>query len=135
MVITQTPCNSTREFPSCTYITYFCNLFRSGVLVCTDVMARGIDIPNIHFVLQYDPPSQARWALYYYLFQGVLCIYHYCWMYMRLFIWVAFILLQPFDELFVCTYPFTYWLYHIRIYIFIALRLFKLFSLFLRHAF
>jgi len=32
----------------------------SGVLVCTDVMARGVDIPNIHYVLQYDPPSQAR---------------------------------------------------------------------------
>ncbi|XP_067929524.1 ATP-dependent RNA helicase DDX55-like [Watersipora subatra] len=31
----------------------------SGVLVCTDVMARGIDIPNIDYVLQYDPPSQA----------------------------------------------------------------------------
>ncbi|XP_029940971.1 ATP-dependent RNA helicase DDX55 [Salarias fasciatus] len=31
----------------------------SGILVCTDVMARGIDIPDVHWVLQYDPPSSA----------------------------------------------------------------------------
>ncbi|XP_064653253.1 ATP-dependent RNA helicase DDX55-like isoform X3 [Lineus longissimus] len=30
-----------------------------GVLVCTDVMARGIDIPQVHWVIQYDPPSSA----------------------------------------------------------------------------
>lgn len=32
---------------------------QSGILVCTDVMARGIDIPEVHWVLQYDPPSSA----------------------------------------------------------------------------
>ncbi|XP_024422683.2 ATP-dependent RNA helicase DDX55 isoform X2 [Desmodus rotundus] len=32
---------------------------QSGVLVCTDVMARGIDIPEVDWVLQYDPPSSA----------------------------------------------------------------------------
>ncbi|XP_064163611.1 ATP-dependent RNA helicase DDX55 [Anguilla rostrata] len=32
---------------------------KSGVLVCTDVMARGIDIPEVNWVLQYDPPSSA----------------------------------------------------------------------------
>ncbi|CAM4643580.1 unnamed protein product [Lepidochelys olivacea] len=31
----------------------------SGILVCTDVMARGIDIPEVNWVLQYDPPSSA----------------------------------------------------------------------------
>jgi len=34
--------------------------FRSlekGVLICTDVMARGVDIPDVDWVLQYDPPS------------------------------------------------------------------------------
>ena len=31
----------------------------SGLLVCTDVMARGIDIPEVDWVLQYDPPSTA----------------------------------------------------------------------------
>ncbi|XP_007570921.2 ATP-dependent RNA helicase DDX55 [Poecilia formosa] len=33
---------------------------KSGILVCTDVMARGIDIPDVNWVLQYDPPSSAR---------------------------------------------------------------------------
>ncbi|XP_029301188.1 ATP-dependent RNA helicase DDX55 [Cottoperca gobio] len=32
---------------------------KSGILVCTDVMARGIDIPEVNWVLQYDPPSCA----------------------------------------------------------------------------
>ncbi|KAM6901759.1 ATP-dependent RNA helicase DDX55 [Lycodopsis pacificus] len=32
---------------------------KNGILVCTDVMARGIDIPDVHWVLQYDPPSSA----------------------------------------------------------------------------
>ncbi|XP_063981301.1 probable ATP-dependent RNA helicase DDX55 homolog [Diachasmimorpha longicaudata] len=31
----------------------------SGILVCTDVMARGIDIPEVDWVLQYDPPATA----------------------------------------------------------------------------
>ncbi|KAJ4445393.1 hypothetical protein ANN_07198, partial [Periplaneta americana] len=38
------------------------NSFRkatSGVLICTDVMARGVDIPEVHWVIQYDPPSSA----------------------------------------------------------------------------
>lgn len=30
-----------------------------GVLMCTDVMARGVDIPEVHWVLQYDPPSSS----------------------------------------------------------------------------
>ncbi|CAL9682370.1 unnamed protein product [Knipowitschia caucasica] len=32
---------------------------KSGILVCTDVMARGIDIPEVNWVIQYDPPSCA----------------------------------------------------------------------------
>lgn len=31
----------------------------SGVLICTDVMARGIDIPEVDWVIQYDPPTSA----------------------------------------------------------------------------
>ncbi|XP_040203209.1 ATP-dependent RNA helicase DDX55 [Rana temporaria] len=31
----------------------------SGILVCTDVMARGIDIPEVNWVIQCDPPSSA----------------------------------------------------------------------------
>lgn len=36
-------------------------LFFSGVLVCTDVMARGVDIPEVDWVLQFDPPSSAKY--------------------------------------------------------------------------
>lgn len=32
---------------------------KSGLLICTDVMARGIDVPEVNWVLQYDPPSTA----------------------------------------------------------------------------
>lgn len=31
----------------------------SGLLLCTDVMGRGVDIPTVHWVVQYDPPSSA----------------------------------------------------------------------------
>lgn len=32
---------------------------QNGILICTDVMARGIDISEIDWVLQYDPPCIA----------------------------------------------------------------------------
>lgn len=32
----------------------------SGLLMCTDVMARGIDIPDVNWVIQYDPPKSAE---------------------------------------------------------------------------
>ncbi len=31
--------------------------------MCTDVMGRGVDIPDVHWVLQYDPPGSARYFL------------------------------------------------------------------------
>jgi ATP-dependent RNA helicase DDX55/SPB4 len=37
----------------------FRKLQTTGLLVCTDVMARGIDIADIDWVLQFDPPSNA----------------------------------------------------------------------------
>lgn len=36
------------------------SLFSPGILICTDVMARGIDIPDVKYVLQFDPPSNAE---------------------------------------------------------------------------
>lgn len=36
------------------------NKASSGVLVCTDVAARGLDIPDVHVVVQYDPPVAPR---------------------------------------------------------------------------
>ncbi|XP_022165066.1 probable ATP-dependent RNA helicase DDX55 homolog [Myzus persicae] len=30
-----------------------------GILICTDVMARGVDIPEVNWVIQYDPPNNA----------------------------------------------------------------------------
>jgi len=33
---------------------------KSGILLCTDVMARGVDIPEVDWVVQMDPPSNAE---------------------------------------------------------------------------
>ena len=30
----------------------------SGIIFCTDVAARGIDLPNVHWIVQYDPPGE-----------------------------------------------------------------------------
>jgi superfamily II DNA/RNA helicase len=35
----------------------FCNA-QSGILLCTDVAARGLDLPNVDWILQYDPPCE-----------------------------------------------------------------------------
>ena len=32
-------------------------LCKQGVLLCTDVAARGIDIPDIDWIVQFDPPQ------------------------------------------------------------------------------
>ena len=32
----------------------------NGLLICTDVMARGVDIPEVDWVVQFDPPSNAE---------------------------------------------------------------------------
>lgn len=32
---------------------------KSGILVCTDVMCRGVDIPKVDWVIQYEAPSNA----------------------------------------------------------------------------
>jgi len=37
----------------------FCNA-QSGILICTDVAARGLDIPKVDWILQYDPPDDPK---------------------------------------------------------------------------
>jgi len=37
----------------------FCNA-ESGTLLCTDVAARGLDIPRVDWIVQYDPPDDPR---------------------------------------------------------------------------
>ena len=37
----------------------FCKA-KTGVLVCTDVAARGLDIPKVDWIIQYDPPDDPR---------------------------------------------------------------------------
>jgi ATP-dependent RNA helicase DDX18/HAS1 len=37
----------------------FCNA-ESGILLCTDVAARGLDIPEVDWIVQYDPPNDTK---------------------------------------------------------------------------
>ncbi|GBO04952.1 ATP-dependent RNA helicase DDX18 [Araneus ventricosus] len=44
----------------------FCKA-ESGILLCTDVAARGLDIPQVDWIVQYDPPDDPKFI--------ILCIF------------------------------------------------------------
>ena len=37
----------------------FCQA-ETGILMCTDVAARGLDIPEVDWIIQYDPPDDPK---------------------------------------------------------------------------
>lgn len=39
---------------------YEFNNLQKGTLLCTDVAARGLDIPNVDWIVQFDPPEDVR---------------------------------------------------------------------------
>lgn len=40
--------------------TKFTGASTSSILICTDIAARGLDIPDIDWVIQYDPPQDPK---------------------------------------------------------------------------
>lgn len=36
----------------------------SGILICTDVLARGIDLPDVNWIIQFDPPQDPSFYIH-----------------------------------------------------------------------
>lgn len=51
----------------------FCNT-KQGILLCTDVAARGLDIPQVDWIVQYDPPDDPKVHFYYLFSDQVLML-------------------------------------------------------------
>ena len=45
------------EFRQPNRMIVLCVSFIASVLICTDVAARGIDVPDIDWIIQYSPPQ------------------------------------------------------------------------------
>jgi ATP-dependent RNA helicase DDX55/SPB4 len=35
-----------------------------GILICTDLVARGVDIPEVDWIVQYDPPQDPSFFIH-----------------------------------------------------------------------
>ena len=47
------------KYNICKNKSWILNLNYSGILICTDILSRGIDIDDVDWVVQYDPPKVA----------------------------------------------------------------------------